>query len=108
MRTWFFRRLTRHCVSEFFRADLRVRVLRVHIRDRSPFWLLLGLKGTYEYHLEFARRAKGYRYETIATIRYLDVPNLVELLTIVGRYLHGVTEPQEGFSALASREVWTA
>ena len=105
MRKWLQRRLTRHCVAEFFRADLRVRVLRVHIYDRSPFWLLWGLRGTYEYHLEFARRKQWGRFEPFATIRHLDMPTIAELLKPVNRYLNGITEPEPGFSAVAAREL---
>jgi len=108
MRTWFFRRLARHCVSEFSRGDLRARVLRVYTDDRVPVWLFLGLRGTYEYQLEFARRVKWGRYETFATIRHLDVPTIVELMKLVDRYLNGLAEPREGFSPASPRELWKA
>jgi hypothetical protein len=101
MLTRMFRRITRHCLCEFYRGDLRVRLFRVSMHEHVPFWLLWGVKEQYEYRLEFARRQKGNVFKDFATIPQLDIPVIAELLKPVNRYLNGFG--QEVFSA---RELW--
>jgi hypothetical protein len=83
----------RHCVAEFKRGDLRVRLLRVRLK--APTWL--SYPATFEYQLEFSRRVKYGEFKTFATLRQLETPEIVDLLSQVNRHLNGLEATEKPF-----------
>lgn len=99
----------RQLVVEFFRNNVRLQVLKRKAKypTKPPKWLIRGIE--YEYTLEFARRGgigKQTRFEVFAELRYLELPQILQLLRDVTGFLTGAMERElEALTTQTQRDV---
>jgi len=99
---WISRRMRmKYCVAEYARGDLRLQAFRVPTPEtKAKSWVKWLVMSGYEFELTFARRKGGGKewsqFKDIVTLRYTDMPKLIELYELAHSDLRKLDHQRTG------------